>query len=681
VKNAVNELRPPAFLQSVTVFSLFSLGVFFCYRLAFLHHFASEFAIGQFLSVWLNGLRLDFALLGGELALTLILFALTGRPRIHPLTCALFVFAYLHLFVCLAAYLFFVERNQQMGEMLFAFITSPQELYQGIRPFLSEAVKPLLWSILMAMLFVAALRRVTADRSTTQQSLWKDEGGWRYGLLLVMGIVLLYEPIYVTNSRSGLGFRLVMVASHHYTRQSDYYLNEAIINPIFEMLRIHLPAFLMGDPGNQLSSKEAMAVVATDLGLPFPPGDWPLLRTISSTRPSAIQNVVILQIEGLSASLVGLSAEGREVLPFINRLASRGLYFPHCLQSFNATAGGVFAVATGMHKSGFDEKTKRFSAREMNAFYGSLPHILAAEGYQAWYFQGFLQSSTDFAAFMGKQGFQFTGHDEFLARLTDKQGAEGPLGLHDGPMLEEAARILLAAQSPYVAHVMTGSTHSPWGIPEGEDRPFSDATLNTFHYLDKSLTRFVTILEEDAERFSRTLFVVVADHTSITPQGASQAAMLFVPLIFAGPFPLSASTRLEPVSQVDIIPTILALLGGGRSYAGFGENLLGPLPGRKLISGGLESAFLIDGNYALRYTPSTGNLQLLLFEHASGAFSPADGNGGLERELLRGYLAHYETARHLSLENRIFPPALAKPSPGNPQARQKPSTPLVQAGL
>jgi hypothetical protein len=198
-------------------------------------------------------------------------------------------------------------------------------------------------------------------------------------------------------------------------------------------------------------------------------------------------------------------------------------------------------------------------------------------------------------------------------------------------------------------------------VPPQTPRPFGVPALDAFRYLDDSLRAFVERLREHPG-FSRTLLVIVGDHTSATVGGGGLRERLRVPLVFwsAG---LSAHRDRwrgrEGVrgSQVDILPTILGFLDGEHRYAGIGQNLLGGRPLRRgAISGGHPTSFYVVDGFALEYAMQRHSARLLPIEDGEIALRDVGPeHPDLLRRLTREFLALQETADRLAREGRVFP--------------------------
>lgn len=108
---------------------------------------------------------------------------------------------------------------------------------------------------------------------------------------------------------------------------------------------------------------------------------------------------------------------------------------------------------------------------------------------------------------------------------------------------------------------------------------------------------------EKAEKqswFKNTLFVITADHTSgnCYPDYVTDLGYYKVPVIFYAPSmpELRGLDKEKVVDQIDIMPTVLGILGYDRAYVGFGQDAL------------RTSA---EEKFAVNYLPTSGIYQFL----------------------------------------------------------------------
>ena len=393
---------------------------------------------------------------------------------------------------------------------------------------------------------------------------------------------------------------------------------------------------------------------------PISPLDANTLRC----RPR-IQNVILLEVEGLSRDVFDLDVDGKPVMPFLRRLSREGLYFPNTFQSFNATAGSVFSATTSFHKCCFEETTDRFADYEANCCYGSLSRVLGNADYTHYFCEGFRQCATDFTAFMANQGYSTYNYHDFERRLKAKNlldETDNALGVFDGYFFQECAEIIRACPTKFTLHLMTATSHSPWTVPRSFSQRFTSPSANAFAYVDSSIELLFETLKKNLPIFDQTLFVIVADHTSITTNdnliNRIRVPLIFYNAKFAGKVERWENIQSSYASHVDILPTVLGFLGGDHDYSGMGRNLLTANESpRGVISGNNYTGLYLKDNFCLQYNQSDRETKLLLIDHDQISLNDVSIEyPEVFSQMQQEYWAQYELAKRLAAEKRVYPP-------------------------
>jgi phosphoglycerol transferase MdoB-like AlkP superfamily enzyme len=150
-------------------------------------------------------------------------------------------------------------------------------------------------------------------------------------------------------------------------------------------------------------------------------------------------------------------------------------------------------------------------------------------------------------------------------------------------------------KKPFFGVVLTLSNHAPFNLPKvdglapiegGGDQ---NQRLNGVHYADWALGQFMSESKKQPW-FEDTLFVFVGDHGfGISPTIASIGLLhMHVPLLFYSPslFGGKAEVRHQVASQLDILPTIVGMMGFQSAHHSYGRDLfrISPQdPGQALV--------------------------------------------------------------------------------------------------
>ena len=637
--------------------------LFAAYRLAFLANNPHPTTSSELARILLSGLRLDVALMGFEFALIGLLTMLFRRLKAGRIMFWFWGLFALHAFVCAANLSTFMERNQNAGDLTLPYITSPYQIYLAVMPFCQDH-----WIMMLGLLagvvgwFLAGweiARWVEGQEQPTD--LWGSPRIISLSLLVTLSpLMMTWQPI-IKQKRGAhnKGISAVFASSKYYTHFSDYRQNEAAINPLYEFVGVQIPTALNRSLPYRLTEPQLMEEWSEDHG-PVQDAQYPVEQTVQGKADSPIENIVIIQVEGLSGSVLQQKRKGKPVTPFLRGLMKDDLYFPNTFQNANFTSGGVFSTASGVPKQTWDEPTRRFTSYELHGFYGSLAHILGTSNYTHYFCEGFRQSGDDFLAFMSYQGCKVLNYEAFKERLTAKHQlvvADSPLGIHDGYMMQETADLLEQCPTRVTAHLMTCSTHSPWTVPPSFAGPFDEPDLNTFAYLDASIEAFAQRIEHSPKLRGKTLLVVLGDHTSVT-FGNNVMERLRIPLFFFAPgLPRIEGNHEHWAQQIDVVPSVLGLLRGKHTYAGMGRNLFDPqYQFEGVTSGTRDTGYFLTSDWLLRYHPFGGKAELFALTNGEAATEDLAANHAeIAAELEFEAYARMELAKRLAVAKRIYP--------------------------
>jgi arylsulfatase A-like enzyme/Flp pilus assembly protein TadD len=287
-----------------------------------------------------------------------------------------------------------------------------------------------------------------------------------------------------------------------------------------------------------------------------------LLGCFAATRcwasAAAKPNVLIVTIDTLRADHVGCYGYRQGQTPNIDSLAADGVMFkqaytpvPITLPSHTVIFTGTYPMLSGMHD---------FSGNRLGANQPTLASILHDNGYQTG---AVIASAVLDSRFGLNRGFDFYyDHFDFNRLLeTNLDSMERPAN----QVVDEAIRWLNQGhRKPFLLWVHLYDPHHPYNPPA----PYSE-TYKTHPYdgeiafADSQLGRILTFLKTKG-LYAHTLIVLLADHGEGLGEHGEKThgffiynSTLHVPLIFKLPAPGAHRQVTQPVSTVDVLPTIL----------------------------------------------------------------------------------------------------------------------------
>ena len=277
-------------------------------------------------------------------------------------------------------------------------------------------------------------------------------------------------------------------------------------------------------------------------------------------------NVVIIVEESFGAEFIGSYGDSRQLTPEFDQLAQQGMFFKHAWATGTRTVRGLEAITLSFPPIPTESVIKR-PGNENMANWGT---VMQTAGYHTSFIYGGY-------GYFDNMNY-FYRHNGFAVR--DRTNIPSPKfaniwGVSDEDLFHHATHYYDNLQLPFFSIIMTTSNHKPFTFPEGiEGIPAHGGGREAgIRYADYALGRFF----EEAQQhdwFEQTVFVVVADHGARVYGKAEIPLYSYeIPLLIFAPNHLSPSTIEREISQLDIAPTVLGLLGLEYEAPFFGQNI------------------------------------------------------------------------------------------------------------
>ncbi len=308
----------------------------------------------------------------------------------------------------------------------------------------------------------------------------------------------------------------------------------------------------------------------------------PLFRRVDTGRERHDYNVVVVVMESLSWHYMESLGGRANLTPNLDRLGRQGILMERCFAVGHRTTYGFSGIVGGFPDLAGQSATTR--PRSANNFY-TLGRVLRQRDYQTMFIYGGQAMYDHRQTFLGSNGFEtFVTQEDF-----QHTSYRTELGWCDGDLVREAhGRLTNAAdaEQPFFAVMLTLSFHRPYKIPSGKvESPEGVSGLKarqfrSIRYTDWAMGRFIEKARK-ADYFDNTIFVFVADHSGGSEGHPISPASYRIPFIIYAPDILADSGRRisKVVSQTDVPPTILGLLGGTYKHGFFGSDVLAPQGG------------------------------------------------------------------------------------------------------
>jgi len=316
------------------------------------------------------------------------------------------------------------------------------------------------------------------------------------------------------------------------------------------------------------------------------------------------KNVVICILESFSRCYVMPGDAQKAVTPFFDSLIRRSIFFPNAHANAFESNQGIVAILGGL-PAFLDEPF--YYSEYANTPLRSIGNILKEEGYNTNFFMGAGRDHFGFGKFAHIAGIDHTYWQEDFG---DDRYYDGNWGIFDEPFLQYGARQLAQKTTPFLAVFFNISSHYPYTIPEQYRQQFTypgktDAE-RSISYVDYAYRKFFETCRA-APWFDNTIFIFCADHwmpPDYRKTIANPIKISTIPIFLFDPSRDSGTVRYDLAGQVDLTPTILALLHYNGTYTGFGRNLLDSSLHRNILC----EPDSVTGNYTLNKTGDTYQL-------------------------------------------------------------------------
>lgn len=384
-----------------------------------------------------------------------------------------------------------------------------------------------------------------------------------------------------------------------------------------------------------------------------------------SSKP---KNIVMISVESLSAEFMdsygGKDGALKGLTPEMDKLGKAGLRFDRVFATGTRTVRGLEALSLGTPPI----PGQAIVRRPGNDHLSTVGELLKHQGFATYFFYGGYGYFDNMNAYYAANNYTVVDRTDIPK---DKVGFENVWGVADEYLFDQTLRTLDAKSTdgkPFFAQVMTTSNHRPYTYPsERIDIPSPGGREGAVKYTDYAIGKFI----KDASKkpwFKDTLFVIVADHcASAAGKTRLPVAGYRIPLIFYAPALLKPDVFKPMVSQIDIAPTLMEVLGKNGSAQFFGRSVFepGPVPERAFISNYQALGYMKDNMLTVLLPKQV--VESYQVDPKTLATTPAPVNDKLRDEAI----AYYQTASKAFKTGALKAPFYASPVSLEP-AGQKP---------
>lgn len=519
------------------------------------------------------GLRFDIATIGMLLGIFWILSSIHYLNRFFY-----YVFIWSYLPFLLLAWvighltgdlIYFENANKHIGYEAFVFIG--KDLLFIIYNFLIN--DPLGFSLVIILLVLFILSTIY---------LYSRYFKWDYKketYLITIRNTLLVICLSIIIIRGGIQESPIRASDSLFS--DDTFLNNLALNGVFtsimDMKSQKIP------PSHKMDLTQAILIARKEIEynrakwVELP--NYPLLRKTIETNPGKLPNIVLILLESWTGKFVYPNSNGiiyeKEVTPYFNQLARKSRVYPRFFSTGGRTTNGLISVLTGMpDRPGLTA----FRTHQILSNFSTLGNLAKKLGYKTYFINGDDLSFDNVGSVMPRWGFEIViGKKELQMTGKYKMGGWGFDDRDIYHAFEEELK-KLPKEQPFFGVILTMTTHYPYIVPDKKFEIYSPNLqdydyLNTLHYADWALHDFLNSFEKFFG-FENTIFVLVGDHTH--HRFLNYYEDRNIPFLIYSPKFIQPSIDNRIAGQIDILPTILGLIGKEIYFTSLGKDLLDP---------------------------------------------------------------------------------------------------------
>lgn len=551
------------FFLSVLAFIFFSINI--AVRLGLQYFFSDSLPLGfDIASHLFYGIINDFFALLLVLVLPVFLIFLPGDKffksqagRYYSFL-ILFIYSLVFVFTAFSEYFFWEEFGCRFNFIAVDYLIYTTEVMHNIMesyPVIRLLIAVFAIALALSLIAWRSLRKKLENAFVPSRFLNRFTQVLCYCLIALMGYHC-FTPLNHSKNR----FWNEYSKNGVYSLFSAYLHNQLNYRSFYETIDTELAFDLVRDD---------LEISATELSMP-----QNTARKVVGREKESKLNVVIVIVESLG------SEKYQEYRPFLNSLAKKSLTFSNMKSTGTRTVRGLEAVMLSIPPTPGNSIVRRADNQNMY----NLATPFKDRGYDMNFIYGGIGFFDNMNAFFEGIGFHVV--DKLSFRQKTFSNAWGQC---DEDSYAESLRLAdesYAKGKTFLNVVLTTSNHRPFTFPADKlDLPQGQRT-SAVRYTDYAIEMFMEKAKEKAW-FEDTVFVFVGDHPS-SIAGKTEVPYEAYKIVSMMYSPKHIEPRIIDVlcSQIDIAPTLMAVVGFEYVSPFFGKNILSMdgKPGRAWIS-------------------------------------------------------------------------------------------------
>jgi phosphoglycerol transferase MdoB-like AlkP superfamily enzyme len=317
-------------------------------------------------------------------------------------------------------------------------------------------------------------------------------------------------------------------------------------------------------PNQKFIEPNASSIVRTNLG---------------NAKAKPKHSVVMIVVESLSAEFMQKFGNTANITPYLDKLADESIFFTNFYATGTRTIRGLEALLLSVPPTPGTSIIRRPNrAPIFNA-----SSIFKNHGYDVSFIYGGFGYFDNMFSFFSNNNYHFIDRSNLQSNEITFANV---WGVADEDIFNKSLKYFDSiADKPFFSVVLTTSNHRPYDFPEGRiDLKSGSNRYAAVKYTDYAIGRFI----EEAKTkpwFNNTIFVIVADHCASSAGKTNlPVAKYHIPLFIYAPNLIAPKIVKSLSSQIDVLPTILGILGLDYTTKFFGTDILNYQTSRAFIA-------------------------------------------------------------------------------------------------
>ena len=358
--------------------------------------------------------------------------------------------------------------------------------------------------------------------------------------------------------------------------------NQAALNPVFNFGRSLIQLNSEKNISRMVQFMEDSTALAITRDIIKTANEFFLDSTSFNRKinnPSPIKpHIFVVVLESFLGNYCGfINSDLKDVTPNLNKIANSGI---NCIRAFATGKRSAYGLSSILCSWPALPGFPLISQLESQGGTETLASLLKEIGYTTNFIYG------GDADFDNMKGFAITnGFDRVIDREDFPGNTPGNIwGVYDEYVFDFAETILHTSQTPVFITLFTTTNHQPWTVPENKQNLIphfknvemrNPDVLRTMAYTDLIIGEFFHE-NESKEWMQNSIFVFISDH------GINEYAGMYedprnahIPFIIYSPAIITKPMKINEVTgQIDVVPTLLHLIGYPKPFNLMGTNIL-----------------------------------------------------------------------------------------------------------